>query len=712
MKKIISTVLLGLLLVATVFMDTASLGVADSQSEQTKYLLRAETLIDSYGAEGYYQSEKTGTNPSAGDGYVVKYAPTSNCLVSPAKTGALSITFTAPSTATLKPSIYSGQSIAIYRTNPVLPEHNDDGVRFCVFLNDQKIYPTGDDLFAEVTSCDGSNPMWVNIGTLDLNQGDKLRYIIDNGGAGNNSWDSVYINGEGMYSDTQVTTDTYVSITQGLTYANTADAETSAGLADYKKSDLIKYEYVEILTGKDMPTLQENGSPVAVLKDNLKWSSINDTDFWCGSATDVYLYYDHSSNGEFMTPGMYSAIGLEFTAPCDGTIKNDFGLGSAIRAGEYIEGTAEKARLTIIKNEQVIFPSVGVWQDLPEENKSEEPIKIAFNDLTVNAGDKLYYVVDSGGNLNNSNDNVRFDNWGFLWADALNPDGVWFSFGENFYDGSNGDTPSAINGYKKNQVLNYIYLSVEDPIPAATDIEKKEVEAYKKDRFVQMRLNDEETGFTISGDTRHLIANPTFVQPSEKHMLAIKWTAPQSGRLSLSNVTLLNGNYDAPEAQGTDRDGVGFKILLNNKYQIYPTTGEWAETKGTDIATIDLGAFTITEGDTLLLVLDTKDNGEFDTINLRLIYDFALDGKNFTTRYDMSKMMLEENSPFEFYGIKEEKEETSRYFGGEQTELAEITMHEGGFFSNVWVIVIGVAAIVVVAVVAVFVVIIVRRRKG
>ncbi len=628
-------------------------------AEKKLYRIEAESLVENYASEGLYQSAKTG------NGYVAKWA---NTLVSPGATGALSITFTAPCDATVKP--VNGNSLAAYRTNKVEESHQDDGVRLSVFQNEEKIYPAGEELFATLSD-DSANITKAVLPELTLQAGDKLRFIIDCGGEGNNAWDSVYLNAEGMYTDSTVTSEQYVSFTQGLTYANAEEASGASGLGEYTKGELIAYEYVNVLEYTQMETVPENPTQVAVIGEELSWSSINDTPFWCGAKTDVYLYYDHSVLGDFMVPGNFSAIALAFTAPCDGTISNELGLGAVLRTGKVSDET-DGARISVVKENQVLFPSEGIWAEIPQGE--EEPMDIRFNGLEMKAGETLYYIVDCGGNANNNYDNVRFDNWGFVWTDANNPDGVWFGMADNYYTGDTGETESAIAGVQKNAVIKYLYASVENPIPQASELQTEKVTPFDEKLFNEMQINPTGEKYYIKGD-RYLLVNALYAQPSTKYMLGIEWTAPDDGRVNISNSYLINENFNE---NVTTSNGVRFKLLLNDENQIPLSDGEWTHTKGTEKITLQTDTFAVKKGDTLLFVIDCDGEVDYDTLNMMLVYDFAKEGEVFTARYNNRTSLFEEDMPFTYYGIEIPLDEGNRYFGGNQTELEEVEIALGG----------------------------------
>ena len=225
------------------------------------YSIDTEPLQWQYDSTNYWKSSRLG------NGYINK-----NTTFSPGKKYAVALTFTAPEKATIKPTT-GGYSIQAYRTNAVSESHNDDGIRIAVYLNDTKIWPT-DSMWSDMIT-DSYSATTVNRCTLPeitMEKGDKLRWIVENGGSSNNSYDALWMNAAGQYVGEGGTLP-YVSFTSELNYGDETsgnitlaeqypNATLSETLGACKKSDLISHESVLItentLTGTTFTEHQDN----------------------------------------------------------------------------------------------------------------------------------------------------------------------------------------------------------------------------------------------------------------------------------------------------------------------------------------------------------------------------------------------------------------------------------------------------------------------
>ncbi|MBQ2986970.1 MAG: hypothetical protein IJE23_05760 [Tyzzerella sp.] len=225
------------------------------------YSINTEPLQWQYDSTNYWKSSRLG------NGYINK-----TTTFSPGKKYAVALTFTAPEKATIKPTS-GGYSIQAYRINAVSESHKDDGIRLAVYLNDTKIWPEDSmwsDMITDTYSADTVNRC--TLPEITMEKGDKLRWIVENGGSGNNSWDALYLNAAGQYVGEGGTLP-YVSFTNELNYGDEASGNItlaeqypnvtlSETLGACKKSDLISQESVLItentLTGTTFTEHQDN----------------------------------------------------------------------------------------------------------------------------------------------------------------------------------------------------------------------------------------------------------------------------------------------------------------------------------------------------------------------------------------------------------------------------------------------------------------------
>ena len=149
---------------------------------------------------------------------------------SPGSKYAVALTFTAPEKATIKPTS-SGYSIQAYRINAVSESHKDDGIRLAVYLNDTKIWPENSmwsDMITDTYSATTVNRC--TLPEITMEKGDKLRWIVENGGSGNNSWDALWMNVAAQYVG-EGGTIPYVSFTSELNYGDEASGNKRCEIA-------------------------------------------------------------------------------------------------------------------------------------------------------------------------------------------------------------------------------------------------------------------------------------------------------------------------------------------------------------------------------------------------------------------------------------------------------------------------------------------------
>ena len=615
-------------------------------------------------AHGVWRTSETGS------GNIGKWA---THVISPSATGTMGIVFTAPTDATIS-------NMLITAFDAYVAAADDDGCRIAIFKNNQRIYPLGDEVYANVSNV-ASTPTRIKIENISLAKGDCIYFLIENGGNGNVNSDGVVLDVYCDYKDSALEVESFNLTNAGYGSDSAEDMNAASGLGDYLKAQLISYAAVTVLESADM-IVEENLTDVSLINmKDLHWGMIGEYGpYWIyekGGAP----FYESAGGIERLTPGNDAAIAVEFTAPRDGTISNAFGLGTF--KAQNTSDLSDGSRITIVKNGRVIYPSTGIWADVPYSN--EEAKAIEFNSFDVKAGDKLYYIVDNGGMGSNNFDNVFLSNLGFMWIDSENPSGVYFSVSDNFYTGDDLDAESVIKGFKKSELLKYVSIaSVEGPMPDAEDIVKTEVEPYDEDLKQDVRFDSAHEKMMIGGDIVFRI-DQWIVNPTETYMLALEWTAPEKGRVNLSNSLLYNVGYN--ENDPTNANGVKFKILYNQKYKIYPAGDmEWEYTTAMDIKMINLPVFAVEEGDTITIILDCNGNEYYDSVVLKMIVDFAKDGSNVPERYDSyaaTQKVFEtedgtlEGTAWKYYGIEYETW-SDRYFGGNTYDPPELIMNVDG----------------------------------
>ncbi|SDS23722.1 Ig-like domain (group 2) [Paenibacillaceae bacterium GAS479] len=101
-----------------------------------------------------------------------------------------------------------------------------------------------------------------------------------------------------------------------------------------------------------------------------------------------------------MTPGSQADTSRTFVAPESGTVKLTASKPITINPGTY-----GGARLKILKNETQVWPTSGEWEPINVEQT------IAFPELTaeVTKGDRIYFIVNSGADHANGQDDIYWD---------------------------------------------------------------------------------------------------------------------------------------------------------------------------------------------------------------------------------------------------------------------------------------------------------------
>lgn len=631
MKKIFSIIFSALALTCLYSSFTsmnAELALAETQTSDSSFYKLA---VGDY-TYGMYTSDPSGDTsvwwgaPNNTNAYV-----NDDNIVAPGADYATALAFTAPTDGKISPAWGLG---AIHRIGNVTA--TSDGVRFSVFLNDTKVYPA-DGLWADVPQAvdsdgDGNNDntLTFSYDELSLKAGDKLYYIVDCGGNGNSEWDMCYML-MGFRWDSEeypngVWYDSYAS------YYTTEEsgAESCPNLSKYTKKELASYHYVTIKEVVEQDVVETENKKVKVTASNFEFTEINDTPLWSGAPISNGRGYCYV-NGNLFIPGSDYAAAICFTAPCDGRISNSVGCGNVFRSGE-VNNATDGSRVSVILNETVLYPYSGVWAEIPQGLENQQTI--IFNSVDVQAGDKLYYIVDCGGKDNSEWDVNQLDA-GFIWTDENNPDGIYVDFTENYWTDEASGTQSVTFGTaKKNEVFAYQYVVVDEcnPIAAAEELVSVEL----KDEWTTEKLAySQAQNRYYKLDDQNLFVYPDFCDPGDYYALGIVWTAPENGRIDISKTCIRNFYYQADaNADGVRSNGVRVKILLNSDKVIYPTTQEWLIINDSNLYQIDVKPFAVKKGDKLTFVLENNGSCNYDLCKFDVTVAFAQDEEDYTATYN------------------------------------------------------------------------------
>ena len=540
-------------------------------------------------------------------------------LMVPNANYAAAICFTAPCDGRISNALGGG---TIYRSGKV--QANTDGTRFSVVLNDTIVYPFAG-LWTELPTSE-AEALEITFNSMDVKEGDKLWYIVDCGGNGNATWDLNKINGGFLWVDEVNPSGTYVDFGKCYWTDETSGAE-NVGFGNYAKKDVFSYHYVTVLEKQSSTDVETDNIKVTVNAKEYYFTELNDTPIWGGvPGRNAYCYITEN----MMVPNEYYAAAICFTAPCDGTISNAVGGGKIWRTGQVKDDT-DNTRISVVLNDTVVYPFTGVWADIP--NGEAEALEITFNDMDVKAGDKLWYVVDCGGNYNSSWDSNKIKG-GFLWIDETNPSGVYVDFSSCYWtDETSGAEVVSFGNYKKQDVFSYHYAVLEEHVSvgAAEELsirplsEKLKTEKlnYSQSKECYLALNDPK--LTVYSD---------YCQPGDYDALGIVWKAPATGRIDLSNSWICNFNYH-PElnVNGIRSDGIRIKIVLNGDQQIFPVEDEWMTITDAERHNITLKPFAVNQGDTLTFVLDNNGECNWDSCNYNIVIAFAEGNADYTNTY-------------------------------------------------------------------------------
>jgi len=156
---------------------------------------------------------------------------------------AIALAFTAPEDGTIYPDSRTKMGSVFLKSN------GGDGARFAIFVNNTKIYPTGEELWIDVPVGE-ENVLYVELDAFKLHEGDKLYYIVENGGNGDNNYDDVYLVMGFFWTSDSVPTLTWYDSSVGSGGWTTAESGEELTSLGYAKNALLSYHYVAICDAK------------------------------------------------------------------------------------------------------------------------------------------------------------------------------------------------------------------------------------------------------------------------------------------------------------------------------------------------------------------------------------------------------------------------------------------------------------------------------
>ena len=171
---------------------------------------------------------------------------------------------------------------------------------------------------------------------------------------------------------------------------------------------------------------------------------------WGFTPEDEYALFNGATNA---LPGQKGNVILRVTMPKAGTLSfADNGTYAKVPAAN---ADSDGVRVRLILNETQIYPTGSSWTSVPV---SDTAVVLKPEDVSVQAGDRLYMVFDCGGNFNNTSDSVEY-------CLGFKLDNAWFGSNEVWYDsvdGGNATYNFAGVEVKKSEAVAYCYGFVYD----------------------------------------------------------------------------------------------------------------------------------------------------------------------------------------------------------------------------------------------------------
>ena len=534
------------------------------------------------------------------------FAPQWN-VSNPGAKNAIAMVFTAPADGVITPHGTSGLG-TVYRTSA----SGTDGVRLSVFLNDAKIYPASGEIWADVSN-DGTAPLYVASSELKVKAGDKLYYILDNGGNGANDYDATYMVPGFFWSDQNnqnVWVDASVG-SMGWTDETSGDA-TVAGLP-YLRKDVISYQTVKI--SREVNILPELG--------NTEETPLSTKPLDEGLAT------------------IFRDIGLVGSNALDGTAEN---IATLLKNQTYAYVQADITARSFYETQG---ETLGVWQ---KENARQAYI-IAFDETDDTSG----YIEQIIRKLQENNPNAYF----FLLTmpknstDTAEQTALRLAYSQNvaaltetlehtyaidlftYAPALENATDGMDHELLSQQIVTYMdYIIRQNTYEFKTaGIPQTKPPQYieETDEYVlsvgdmtyqKLPVDTENNYWCGAPEDEMAYFAPQWIanNPGNKYAIAIAFTAPDDGCVYPDSNTGI-GSVFLKSAGG---DGARFAIFLNNT-KIYPMGTElWASIPVGEhnVLKIEMDAFKMHKGDKLYYVLENGGNGDNNYDDVYMVMGF------------------------------------------------------------------------------------------
>ncbi len=472
-------------------------------------------------------------------------------LVNPGVSHAVAITFTAPADGTLKPNVYDGNSICtVYKTN----NNGTDGVRFAIYLNDEKIFPTNK-TWQDPGYYDGTNGTVYNAslsGELTLKKGDKLHFVVDNGGNGANDYDSTYLVPGFFWSDADYSEQWFDSASAWWSTEENGNVAAN-GLTKYLRKDLISYSAVKIEKKGILPVLGDNSE--VPLEQAIVDGGLAEIIRTAGIFTD-------------------SAQLPEWVSEYAKITKTDVEKASVEKSLQayFIEGVSSVSSL--INGIFEINDDAYVFLIANTEEQKED-----FSQI-INQTDRVYLIDLYIYGTANANDIVTAKEI-VLYVDYI--------IRRNMDDFKTFGIPK---------------------MPAPIDVDESQDKLLEVGDLKYQKLPSyfgDQTNYYWTGtpDEDSIYLGPLWnaANPGSTYAIAVGFTAPIDGAVYPDGSGGMGGAYSTTQST----DGARFAIYLNQT-KIYPQSSDWVAV-GKDSMNVRLNPFKMKAGDTLYYIVENGGNG-------------------------------------------------------------------------------------------------------
>lgn len=533
------------------------------------------------------------------------FAPQWN-ISNPGAKNAVAIVFTAPADGIITPESTSGLG-TFYRNSA----SGADGVRITVLLNDKKIFPANRELYAEV-SMDPSNPTYISSSELTVNAGDKLYYVLDNGGNGANDYDATYTVPGFFWTDethTRVWVDASIG-SMGWT-DEASGSQTVTGLS-YLRKDVLGYYTVSVNRESILPVLNNaEETPLSSLVLDEGFGSV---------FRDIGIIGDEHADG--IVTKLATVLGNRTYdyAQADMTAK-EFYETYGETLGVWSKENKKQAYILAFSEADNTLEYV---EQIVEKLQEGNPFAYFFLvTMPKNSADTSEYTAlrqahaTAMANLASTVDNVYAIDL-FSYAPTLESD-----FNEEGYAILAEQVADYMDYIVRHNMYDFKIAGIPQGNPPTYIEETDEFVLSVGDMNYQHLPVDTQNKYWCGAPDDELayfapqwIAN----NPGTKYAVAIAFTAPDDGCLYPDSRTGFGSIY----LKSAGGDGARFAIFLNNT-KIYPTGEElWVDvpTGQENVLYVEMDAFKMHKGDKLYYVIDNGGNGNNSYDDVYMVMGF------------------------------------------------------------------------------------------